>query len=107
MGTEEVSLQQQNAPSAIRSQSSPRESSVIKRMETGQYNRNLKNLDGVAKILQLIENTRRDLWKNMTDSFVRFRSTEIYVDYIKKVYMDKKNGIALSKDRSQDFDSGH
>ena len=86
---------------AVRSKSSPRESSLITRMDTAQYNRNLKNLHGVAKIMQLIEETRKELWKNMTDSFVRFRSTEVYVGYIKKVYMDKKNGISVSKDRSE------
>merc|ERR1712173_440275 len=91
---------QSSVPDAIRSKSSPRESSMIKRVETGQYNRNLRNLHGVAKIMQLIEDTRKELWKNMNDSFVRFRSTEIYIDYIKKVYMDKKNGISVSKDRS-------
>lgn len=63
---------------------------VVRRSQTSQYNRSLRNLEGVAKVLQLIEDTRKELWKNMNDSFVRFRSTESYVNYIKKIYLNRK-----------------
>ena len=73
---------------------------VIRRSQTGQYNRNLRNLYGVAKVLQLIEDTRKELWKNMNDSFVRFRSTESYVNYIKKEYVDRKKNDITSEERN-------
>ena len=73
---------------------------AIMRSQTGQYNRNLRNLYGVAKVLQLIEDTRKELWKNMNDSFVRFRSTESYVNYIKKEYLNRKKHDTTSEQRN-------
>lgn len=52
--------------------------------------RSLNKLSGIALVLQLVEDTRRELWKNMHDSYVRFRQTTTYVDYIRKVYRVEK-----------------
>mmetsp|Transcript_66888 Transcript_66888/g.59990 ORF Transcript_66888/g.59990 Transcript_66888/m.59990 type:complete len:711 (-) Transcript_66888:223-2355(-) len=76
---------------------------AIRRSQTAQYNRNLRNLDGVAKVLQLIEDTRKELWKNMNDSFVRFRSTESYVSYIKKEYLNRHKGDGAASDDRNDL----
>eukprot|EP01084_Bolivina_argentea_P313360 542657_1 len=72
-----------------------------------QTTRNLRNLYGVTKVLQLIEDTRKELWKNMNDSFVRFRSTEKYVNYIKKIYIndDTKTPQLEEDDREHSKDA--
>lgn len=72
----------------------------IRRSQTQTYNRTLRNLYGVAKVLQLIEDTRKELWKNMNDSFVRFRSTESYINYIKKEYLKRDKNETTSDDRN-------
>ena len=44
--------------------------------------RNIKNLNGPLKVLALIEETRRQLWKLMQDSFIRFKSKQEYIEYL-------------------------
>ncbi|ETN99206.1 hypothetical protein RFI_13039 [Reticulomyxa filosa] len=47
--------------------------------------RRKKNFVGVLKVLDLVEDTRKDLWKLMQDSYLRFRGTREYVAFVKSV----------------------
>ena len=48
-----------------------------------------KHLIGVPKVLKLIDDTRKELWKLMQDSFVRFRSTQQYIEYLQNLDRNK------------------
>lgn len=67
---------------------------AIRKSHSLVYDRSLNKLEGVAKVLKLVEDTRTELWKNMNDSWRRFRMTRNYVDYIRKVHQKTQAGHA-------------
>ena len=55
-----------------------------------------KNLTGVPMVLKLIDDTRKELWKLMQDSFVRFRSTDQYIEYLRNT-PDRNKSVSAKK----------
>ncbi|ETO19312.1 hypothetical protein RFI_17920 [Reticulomyxa filosa] len=61
------------------------------------------NYKGALKVLNLVENTRKDLWKLMKDSYLRFRDTPEYKAFVKNL---KEKETVKTKKKVQSFGLG-